>query len=110
MADLLRGPEGRPFEYYWVTDQGEFATDVMLRILQLDTVSKSTLDQVEENLRTNFIANLSQVSRRDAHDLLAEIFNSFDRQHETKFMDSCCCTTLNGLVTVSPFLRFAKYE
>lgn len=66
----------------------EFATDVMLRILQLDTVSKSTLDQVEDSLRTNFIANLSQVSRRDAHDLLAEIFNSFDRQNETKFMEA----------------------
>jgi flagellar motor switch protein FliG len=66
----------------------EFATDVMLRMLQLDTVSKTTLDQVEESLRTNFIANLSQVSRRDAHDLLAEIFNSFDRQNETKFMEA----------------------
>jgi hypothetical protein len=30
-ADLLRGVEGRPFEYYWVTDQAEFATDVMFR-------------------------------------------------------------------------------
>lgn len=66
----------------------EFATDVMLRILQIDTVSKETLDQIEESLRLNFIANLSQTSRRDAHDLLAEIFNSFDRQNETKFMDA----------------------
>lgn len=66
----------------------EFATDVMLRVLQLDTVSKETLDQVEDSLRTNFIANLSQTSRRDAHDLLAEIFNSFDRQNEAKFMES----------------------
>ncbi|MHB2167193.1 flagellar motor switch protein FliG [Alsobacter sp. R-9] len=66
----------------------EFATDVMLRILQIDTVSKETLDQIEESLRTNFIANLSQTSRRDAHDLLAEIFNSFDRQNETKFMEA----------------------
>jgi flagellar motor switch protein FliG len=66
----------------------DFATDVMLRILQLDTVSKDTLDQVEESLRTNFIANLSQTSRRDAHDLMAEIFNSFDRQNEAKFMEA----------------------
>ncbi len=66
----------------------EFATDVMLRILQIDTVSKETLDQIEESLRLNFIANLSQTSRRDAHDLLAEIFNSFDRQNETKFMEA----------------------
>jgi flagellar motor switch protein FliG len=66
----------------------DFATDVMLRMLQLDTVSKDALDQVEESLRTNFIANLSQTSRRDAHDLLAEIFNSLDRQNEQKFMES----------------------
>ncbi|WP_406856757.1 flagellar motor switch protein FliG [Alsobacter sp. KACC 23698] len=66
----------------------DFATDVMLRILQLDTVSKDTLDQVEDSLRTNFIANLSQTSRRDAHDLLAEIFNSFDRSNEAKFMEA----------------------
>ena len=66
----------------------DFATDVMVRILQLDTVSKEALDQIEENLRTNFIANLSQTSRRDAHDLLAEIFNSFDRQNESKFMEA----------------------
>lgn len=31
LADLLRWPDGRPFEYYWVTDQAEFATDVMFR-------------------------------------------------------------------------------
>lgn len=66
----------------------DFATDVMLRILQLDTVSKDTLDQVEDSLRTNFIANLSQTTRRDAHDLLAEIFNSFDRSNESKFMEA----------------------
>ena len=29
-ADLLRGRDG-PFEYYWVTDQAEFATDVLFR-------------------------------------------------------------------------------
>jgi hypothetical protein len=31
LGDVLRGAEGRPFEYYWVADQAEFATDVMFR-------------------------------------------------------------------------------
>ena len=31
LADVLRGAEGKAFEYYWVTDQAEFATDVMFR-------------------------------------------------------------------------------
>ncbi|MCP8939163.1 flagellar motor switch protein FliG [Alsobacter sp. SYSU M60028] len=66
----------------------EFAIDVMLRILQLDNVSKEVMDQVENSLRTNFIANLSQSSRRDAHDTMAEIFNAFDRQNEAKFMEA----------------------
>jgi hypothetical protein len=31
LGDLLRGRDGGPMEYYWVTDQAEFATDVMFR-------------------------------------------------------------------------------
>ncbi len=31
LADLLRWPDGKSFEYYWVTDQAEYATDVMFR-------------------------------------------------------------------------------
>jgi flagellar motor switch protein FliG len=32
------------------------------------------------------MSNLSQTRRRDAHELMAEIFNNFDRQTETRFM------------------------
>jgi len=31
LADVLRGAAGKAFEYYWVTDQAEFSTDVMFR-------------------------------------------------------------------------------
>jgi hypothetical protein len=31
LAELLRGPEGKPGAYYWVSDQAEYATDVMFR-------------------------------------------------------------------------------
>jgi hypothetical protein len=31
LADVLRWPDGRVLEYYWVADQAEFATDVMFR-------------------------------------------------------------------------------
>src|SRR5258707_14084460 len=34
------------------------------------------------------MSNLSQTRRRDAHELMAEIFNNFDRQTETRFMTS----------------------
>jgi flagellar motor switch protein FliG len=32
------------------------------------------------------MSNLSQTSRRDAHEMIAEIFNAFDRQTETRFL------------------------
>src|SRR5262249_25449772 len=35
-----------------------------------------------------FMSNLSQTRRRDAHEVMAEIFNNFDRQTETRFMTS----------------------
>jgi flagellar motor switch protein FliG len=37
-------------------------------------------------LRTEFMSNLSQTRRRDAHEVMAEIFNNFDRQTETRFL------------------------
>ena len=32
------------------------------------------------------MSNLSQTRRRDAHEVMAEIFNNFDRQTETRFL------------------------
>ena len=32
------------------------------------------------------MSNLSQTRRRDAHEVMADIFNNFDRQTETRFM------------------------
>jgi hypothetical protein len=31
LADVLRWPDGETFAYYWVTDQAEYATDVLFR-------------------------------------------------------------------------------
>jgi len=31
LGDVLRWPDGKPFAYYWVTDQAEFSTDVLFR-------------------------------------------------------------------------------
>jgi flagellar motor switch protein FliG len=39
-------------------------------------------------LRTEFMSSLSQTRRRDAHEVMAEIFNNFDRKTETRFMTS----------------------
>ncbi len=64
----------------------EFALEVVNRMLNMEEVQKEVLDHIEETLRTEFISNLSHTSRRDSHELIAEIFNSFDRQTESWFM------------------------
>ena len=49
-------------------------------------MQKEVIERVEQTLRTEFMSNLSQTRRRDAHEVMAEIFNNFDRQTETRFM------------------------
>jgi flagellar motor switch protein FliG len=52
----------------------------------MEAVQKEVIERVEQTLRTEFMSNLSQTRRRDAHEVMAEIFNNFDRQTETRFM------------------------
>ena len=66
----------------------EFALEVVGRMLRMEAVQKEILERVEQTLRTEFMANLAQTARRDSHELMAEIFNAFDRQTETRFMTS----------------------
>ena len=64
----------------------ELALDVVNRMLKMEAVQKEVIERVENTLRTEFMSNLSQTRRRDAHEVMAEIFNGFDRQTETRFM------------------------
>ncbi|MCZ8315434.1 flagellar motor switch protein FliG [Phreatobacter sp.] len=64
----------------------EFALDVVGRMLKMEAIQKDVLERIEQTLRTEFMSNLSQTSRRDSHEAMAEIFNSFDRQTETRFL------------------------
>ncbi len=64
----------------------DFAMEVIDRMLKMEAVQKEILERVEQTLRTEFMANLSQTQRRDSHEMMAEIFNNFDRQTETKFI------------------------
>jgi flagellar motor switch protein FliG len=66
----------------------EYGLDVVNRMLRMESVQKEVLERVEQTLRTEFMSSLSQTRRRDAHELMAEIFNNFDRQTETRFMTS----------------------
>ncbi|MEO8321500.1 MAG: flagellar motor switch protein FliG, partial [Bradyrhizobium sp.] len=66
----------------------DMALDVVGRMLRMEAVQKEVIERVEQTLRTEFMSNLSQTRRRDAHEVMAEIFNNFDRQTETRFITS----------------------
>ena len=66
----------------------ELAMDVVKRMLSLDPVQKEILEKIETTLRTEFMSTLSHSKRRDSHEQMAEIFNSFDRQTEARFITS----------------------
>ena len=64
-----------------------FAMEVVMRMLRMETVQKDVLDGVERTLRSEFMSNLARSARRDAHELMADIFNNLDRQAETRFLN-----------------------
>jgi flagellar motor switch protein FliG len=63
----------------------DFAVDVMNRMLKMETVQKEALEHIEDTLRNEFVTTISQTARRDANELMAEVFNAFDRQTESRF-------------------------
>ena len=63
-----------------------FALEVVMRMLRMESVQKDVLDGVERTLRTEFMSNLARSTRRDSHEMMAEIFNNLDRQSETRFI------------------------
>jgi flagellar motor switch protein FliG len=64
----------------------EFAMEVVQRMLRMDSVQKDILDKVEKTLRIEFMSNLARTAKRDAHEQMADIFNNFDRQTESRFL------------------------
>jgi flagellar motor switch protein FliG len=66
----------------------DFALEVIMRMLRMEAVQKDILDKVEETLRTEFMNNLARTSRRDSHEMIAEIFNYLDRNTESHFLSA----------------------
>ncbi|WBX83729.1 flagellar motor switch protein FliG [Sphingosinicella microcystinivorans] len=64
----------------------DFAMDVVLRMLRTGAVRQDVLEEVEQTLRAELLSNLSHITRRDAHEMMAEIFNHLDRSAEERFM------------------------
>ncbi len=64
-----------------------FALEVIHRMLRMEAVQRDVLDDVERTLRTEFMSNLARTARHDSHEVMANIFNNFDRTAEQNFMD-----------------------
>ncbi len=61
------------------------ALDVINRLIKMEAVQKDVLERVEQTLRMEFMSTLAQTSKRDPYAPIAEIFNFFDRQTESRF-------------------------
>ena len=64
----------------------DFALECVTRMLRMEPVQREILDKIEMTLRTEFMSNLARTSKRDSHEMMAEIFNNFDRQTEARFI------------------------
>ena len=64
----------------------DFSGEVMTRMLSMGNVQKDVLNAIEHTLRDEFMATLSNTRQRDQHELMADVFNSFDRGTEQRFM------------------------
>lgn len=64
----------------------DFALECVTRMLRMEPVQREILDKIEQTLRVEFMSNLARTSKRDSHEMMADIFNSFDRQTEARFI------------------------
>ncbi|MGP1275706.1 MAG: flagellar motor switch protein FliG [Caulobacterales bacterium] len=64
----------------------DFALEVVQRMLRMEPVQREILDKIELTLRNEFMSNLARTSKQDSHEMMADIFNNFDRQTENRFL------------------------
>ncbi len=64
----------------------DLALEVVMRMLTMEAVKKDVLEGVEKTLRMEFMSNLAKTQQRDSHEMMADIFNNFDRKTEARFM------------------------
>ncbi|WP_374345281.1 flagellar motor switch protein FliG [Phenylobacterium sp.] len=64
----------------------DFALECVQRMLRMEPVQREILDKIEQTLRIEFMSNLARTSKRDGHEMMADIFNAFDRQTEARFI------------------------
>jgi flagellar motor switch protein FliG len=66
----------------------DFALECVTRMLRMEPVQREILDKIELTLRNEFMSNLARAAKRDSHEMMADIFNNFDRQTESRFLSA----------------------
>jgi flagellar motor switch protein FliG len=66
----------------------DFALECVTRMLRMEPVQREILDKIELTLRNEFMSNLARTQKRDSHEMMADIFNNFDRQTESRFLSA----------------------
>ena len=64
----------------------DFAGEVILRMLRMESPQPQALERVEQTLQLEFMSNLARAAKRDTHEVMAEIFNNLDRSTEARLM------------------------
>src|SRR3989338_4460741 len=82
----------------------DFALECVQRMLRMEPVQREILDKIEQTLRTEFMSNLARTSKRDSHEMMADIFNSFDRQTEARLLRAPEERSRQSAETVPPLL------
>ena len=60
--------------------------DVVMRMLHLEKVQKEVLQEIEQTIKTDFIATLNKTEAHDQVDSVANIFNNLDSHTENRLM------------------------
>lgn len=65
----------------------EFALEVIMRMITMEPVKREVLVGIEKTLQNEFMSNLAVSKKFDSYEMIAEVFNNFDRNTESKFME-----------------------
>ena len=64
----------------------ELSNDIISRMLDMDAVKKEIIDDIEKNLKLEFMSSLSRTYTKDSYANVAAIFNAMDRNSESRLM------------------------
>jgi flagellar motor switch protein FliG len=87
----------------------ELSFDIMQRMLTIEPVKKEVLNDIENTLKNEFMANLFLTKKVDTYEIMSEIFNNFDRQTEQKFFEKLEATDKESAEKIKS-LMFTFYD